>query len=255
MRIHHRKPFREPDWRHLRCQDLIKGNSRPCHRRDDPATWSAWRYFHALSRCGNDEQRERVRRCRPDIAAAVGLFDGGDPFRRWELEARLLTHELIGTIAKRFGLTAETVEAYTSLFFDIRDCLDATDYITLRVVGFSPARSHTEKDVETWLKLFGYHGGPHVLDEVIEYFQDPEPIPEDVNSVGHSRLARLKRHLQVRSSILARCIPNDARLIQLDLLFNHLEAQRGGSQVATQFPGRLRPDKVEDLVKLLGGRR
>ncbi len=111
-------PFRPVDWRARRCEYLIEQRKRPS-RRDDPVTGDAWKFFRALARSADERQRHRVR-CRwPHLAAALDLRKAPDDFRRWDLEARLLSREPVGVIAGRFGLAAEAVEAYAAVYFDV----------------------------------------------------------------------------------------------------------------------------------------
>ena len=231
-------PFFEVDWRARRCEALLAHGGRPS-RRDDRWVRTAWRFFRGLA---DEGRRQRVRRRWPHLAAAVDLRKDSDAFRRWELEAGLLAREPVSAAARRVGLTPEAVEAYVAVFFDVLQLLDATDYITLRVIGISPARIVTERDVEVWLKLFAYGGGPHVLDSLVDYYDNREVVPADIAQVEPARRARVAQQLTIRSAILAACLPEgDARTLAVQGLIERLEAQRREERLAGEVGEALPP--------------
>jgi hypothetical protein len=226
--------FGQADWRSSRCDELITQKKRPSRRLDDKWTWKSWRFLHALSLAEDMVKRELIRRRSPALAAALDVRKGDD-FRRWHLEAMLLSREPVDAVARRFGLTAEGVEAYAKLYFDVRDHLDADCWIILGVIGITPGRRFTEKDAEAWMKLFGYRGGVHALDAVVEYYQAAGPVPDVLT--GNGPTARLKRLLSTRAAILARCVPDgDPRMVLLARLNDLLDARRGGGGELTPVP-------------------
>jgi hypothetical protein len=86
-----------------------------------------------------------------------------------EVQARLLARQSFEDIAQRTIVPAEVIEAFEALFFNVRDRLDARDWITAQAIGwwrFDPA---TGRDAATVLRGFAYHGGPVVLDAVAPY--------------------------------------------------------------------------------------
>jgi hypothetical protein len=102
---------------------------------------------------------------------AHGFWAAGDAPPRWALEARLLTREPLETIAAKSGLATEVVEAYEALFFQVRDHLQARDYILLQVIGPRAARGPRSYELDVLWKLLAYHGGPLLLDVMLS------PIP------------------------------------------------------------------------------
>src|SRR5262245_65697277 len=97
-------PFTPPDRRRRRCEYLVEHGRRPCTTRDDTITWDAWRYFHGLSRCKDDADREGLERRFPALAEAHRLFIADEPLQRATLEARLLAAEDDDFIAGKCGL-------------------------------------------------------------------------------------------------------------------------------------------------------
>src|SRR5262249_25557039 len=83
-------PLKRPDRRLCRCRYLLEHGRRPSPGQDDPITWGAWRFFHGLSRCKDDADRERLERRFPVLAEAHRRFTTDEPLQRATLEARLL---------------------------------------------------------------------------------------------------------------------------------------------------------------------
>jgi len=176
----------------------------------------------------------------------VELRHSPDALRRWEVEARLLAGESFAAVAAKTALTPGAVEGYTRLFFDVLDGLGAVDWVVVNVLRFTPDRPIAEDDAETFLRLYAYFGGTHVLDALLGFYRDPEPIPLDVTQVPPERRPRAALHLQIRAALAARCAPyGDPRVEQFTLLAERLEAlNRREAEPAVQ-PG-------VDLVQLAG---
>jgi hypothetical protein len=154
------------------------------------------------------------------------------------------------------GLAPETVEWYVALFFDVVHKLEGKDYITFQVIGLTPAKDYTEKDIEVWLKLFAFLGGPIVLDSLLDYYRAPEAVPADLTLVEPARRARLALHLTIRASVLLQCVRDgDVRMVALHSLFARQEASRpveamAGHDGGLLPPVRLGPAALEGLVEL-----
>jgi hypothetical protein len=219
-------PFRPPDWRARRCEHLVAEGRCPS-RRDDRTVWLGWRFLCGLARCADELQKERVRRRHPDLATAVALHKSADAFARWVVEARLLAGESFAEIAARTALTAEAVAAYQNLFFDVVDGLAARYWVVNRVIRYPHATEAAEDDVGTLLKLFAFRGGVVVLESLVGYFREPEPVPADVALVPADRRQRVALHLRIRAALVALCAPyGDPRVEQFSLLADRLDALR-----------------------------
>jgi hypothetical protein len=106
--------------------------------------------------------------------------DHGVPIR-WTIEARILARQSDAEIARLNGCSAEVIEAYEALFFNVRERLDDRDFILTSVIGPIEAGSKFYDEGQLW-KLCGYLGGPQMLDAMIVGFPTatwPER-PEDV---------------------------------------------------------------------------
>jgi hypothetical protein len=178
-----------------------------------------------------------------------------DSFCRWEVEARLLAGEGFDQVAEKCGLRASAVEAYHALFFDVRGSLRlrSTDYIATVVIGPRRLSGLTAADVDILLKLFGYGGGPLVLDGVIRYFRCPLPIPDRWNGLDADALAELRSQLLLKASILALTTPaNPKNLKKLEALHDALQDLAGHGAGEVSSAGLHQPLRTEvDLAQAL----
>ena len=112
----------------------------------------------------------------PAIFYAHSIYEKvtpNDQAVRWGVEARLLARQSNDEIARANGCSAETIEAYEALFFNIRDRLDCRDFIFNIAIGPPPAPG-LKNGVNGWLlKLFGFVGGPFVVDAMLGHIPNP----------------------------------------------------------------------------------
>jgi hypothetical protein len=163
----------------------------------------------------------------PDVVSAHLLHYSPDVASRQVLEAHLLTGESFEKIATRFFTTAKAIEYFADIFFDVRDRLANPTWIvkTIRDAYGSPQnRSSREEHIQQRgyaLKLFGYFGGPLVLDAVVGVIHEgPAKGSEDLRRWFQ---AAIDQSIQVRAAVAASTIHLDRRntLSFLKLAFNH----------------------------------
>jgi len=162
-----------PDHRAQRARFLVD-HARRSSPEDDESTRKAVRYLRLLL-----GQEGRRRRSLPhflrNTAAAYDLHRaGGIP--RWHLEAQLLTGVSFSEAARACDLDESVVKTYADLFFDVANCLDAEDYISIHAVGHDPEHPLTPDGPEGLLKHAAYLGGPLVLEAVLHALTHP-PLP------------------------------------------------------------------------------
>lgn len=92
---------------------------------------------------------------------------------RLELEARILAGENSQQLSERTGFRISTLEAYSQLFFDVRDRLLRKSFILHFVIGKDGGYKVDPGAYGTLWKLFGYFGGPACLDALITGFEGP----------------------------------------------------------------------------------
>jgi hypothetical protein len=159
----------------------------------------------------------------PAVAQAHELFSI-DIERRQLLEARLLTPETFDEIAKRVGTDGQTIDYFEQLFFNVRDRMQATDWLSTVIKGPSEDRVPSRSGVMTTAqrgfvyKLFAYFGGPLVLDALIACLSPhgkpqcaedaPEWFADSTREIVRSRAA-------MAASVLAVDGTNVMRLLKL----------------------------------------
>ena len=202
-------PWPEPARRWLRAEYLLGHGRRPM-RRDDPATWAAWRFRGGLARCRGEADRSRLARRYPALAEAHDLYTSAEPLRRAELEARLLAGEDDATVGAKVGLSAPGVAMYHDVFFDIRPRLGADFYILDVVLRGQAWYVPDPDDHGLLLKLFAYQlGGPYV-DVLLDYFREPPAVPESLEGLDEAALRRLLGKLRTQLLLLATTTPAEA---------------------------------------------
>jgi hypothetical protein len=196
-------PFRSPEWRWSRAVWLHANQRRIC-RRDDARVRQAVRFARELLRGDNKVARERLSFRYPAFFAAHALYVAEPTWRRWELEARLLTCEPFGEVAGPMRMGDEVVAIYHDIFFDVRTRLKATDWVWSHVLGREARVGMAESDVGRLLKLYGYHGDTVVLDSLVDFYRDPPIVPERPELLDPKGFGELCNKLIIESSILGR---------------------------------------------------
>jgi hypothetical protein len=122
---------------------------------------------------------------------------------RAELEARLLTTQPIAEIANRLRMPEDAVTAYEAVFFHVRDRLDSPSWVLHHVFGDEYHSGTSERSYALWWKVYGYFGGPLILDELItKTGVTPGMTPEEAFTADrqllfHQKAAMAARTLQV----------------------------------------------------------
>jgi hypothetical protein len=158
-------PFRSLDWRWARASRLVECGKRASRRRDDAVTADAVRFLVGERRCQTASARSRHERRWAGLLAAQRLRAEGS--LRWEVQARLLAGQTDAEIADACGLDAEVVYWFESLFFHVRDRLQARDWIAIRVLDVPLLKGLHVDDLEKIWMLFGYYGGAAMLPDVM----------------------------------------------------------------------------------------
>lgn len=181
-------PKRAPNWVWLRVLQIDGGGVRANQIRDGQHgfTWirRALRFKRRYDRAsGNSDQLYRLLQQDPSLFWAHSLWLEDKAPTRWAIEARILAGETDTQIAKRFDIDENVVAAYEAVFFNVRARLDNRDYIVNVVMADAVTRGLTERQYDLLWKLFGYHGGSHVLDAVTSKFS-PIDKPANASAVG-----------------------------------------------------------------------
>jgi hypothetical protein len=90
--------------------------------------------------------------------------------QKYAVEARILAGQTNHEIARQCCIIPGAIEYYERVFFNVRDRLDAKDYIIGQII--TPPNNIGLQDftLELSAKFFGYFGGPVVLEFVLNQF-------------------------------------------------------------------------------------
>jgi hypothetical protein len=167
--------MRRPDRRLARTLGILRERPQPGRpkRADDHPIRAYWRLLLGLNNAGNDErQREEVIRKYPDVYQAHALWYSPDFATRQGLEAWLLTSESYEQIAQRFFTVPRAIDYYEQLFFNVRDRVKNSDWITKVIrdrmhddLKYGCSKADAERGYV--MRLFAHRGGPFVLDAYI----------------------------------------------------------------------------------------
>jgi hypothetical protein len=225
-------PFIDPAWRHRRAVYLVAAGRKPDHPRDDDRSRAAWRGHHASVACADDAQREALRRHIPDVCDAYGFHNTAEPFRKAELEARLLAGQDDGVIGARIGLSPEAVLAYHDVFFCVRPRLRAENYIRSVVLGAKIHQGLSEDDRGTILKLVGFTMGQLAIDDLLEFYACPPRLPGDLSRLTQDDRKTLHHMFRMQALLAALTMPTDERSLRkvklLEDLLIQLRTAEGG---------------------------
>jgi hypothetical protein len=191
-------PFRKPDWRWQRAKQIVEAREPLSVRTDDAWTRKAAKYLKKLAVYGGHQD---IRLCRkmPDIAIAHQLSQQVEI--HWMTEARLLSQEPIADVAQHSGVDPAAIVAFEKLFFDVLDRLKCADYIAFACFGPKYIRHElTRDDKDILLRMFGYFGGPIILDYVAPYILTPG-IDLSLISQRHAELGpKIRRMLAMETT-------------------------------------------------------
>jgi hypothetical protein len=219
-------PFSSPAWRWLRASCLAEQGRRASPRRDDERVREALRFCREMRRSLHERGLSSLARRMPTLYQAWCMFQDSSQ-RRWECEARLLAGQSTPAIADRCGLPGEVVDNFHDLFFAVRPHLEARDWIMNRVIGRKAHVGLQQSDKADLLRLYGFLGGPMVIDDLLDYLAHPPRMPRTLDGLDERALSDLKHRLAIRAALLARSLNVDeAGLRRLLVLRDRCESER-----------------------------
>lgn len=232
-------PFRPPEWRWRRAEYLAATGRRIDRRLDDGWVVTARRL---LTPRGAKSEMVTVR-------GAYAVWTG-DPERRSELEAWLLTAASLAEVARRFALSEAVVEAYERVFFAVRvEAERATDWRMLQAVGYNPWEGFTLPLPFAAWKYAAVTGGPLAL-LVMVAVTTGRPLPVEVVPAGggDERAAAVReKTLLLIAALAAR---TDAEFAEVIRAHRRLRATTGDRQ-----PEDPMLDMMEQLLLAVPGWR
>lgn len=177
--------------------------------------------------------------------------------RRSELEARILARDTPEIILDRVQVEPKVADWYEKLFFHVTDRLQSKGWIAHSVMGASYHAGLTERDHDLLWKIFGYCGGPAVLDLVID--KDLTSLqPKRGDDMGSYTSDHAKNTAALRSMLALRTAPLDRNnwniIVEIHQRFIELkqQAEGEGSGARDVFNAHIK-EMLESIPWVLGG--
>lgn len=179
--------MRLPGWRRNRIRTIVEGTLPYNRRRDDAWVKRGWKFYSAIEATVDPLDFGELSMKHPDLYWAHELHtspDEGTEMLKHEIEARLLSGQNNAGISERTGFPAPVIEAYHELYFSVRDRLRFPSFVVHKVIGPSVHRGLTNNEPDILWKLYGFFGGPFVIDAMIAKFTNPAKAQrhEDVDA-------------------------------------------------------------------------
>jgi len=160
-------PFAKPDDRWSQAMWIVEHGRYATRKRYDEITRRAVYYIRRLRRATTERVARSAAKIFPEIYLALKVATE-DGLRPLEIKARLLTGQSDAAIAKAVALPVPTVAAFAALFFDVRERLKATTWITQLAIGLP---SQEIPSVQAIMLLHTYHRGPTVIEPWLDYLK------------------------------------------------------------------------------------
>ena len=226
-------PFRPPNWRWLRANEIHDGLGLPTSMRRDTPMGCKWikrahRFLRDYRACNNnDRQKALLAEARHDIFWAHWAWNAELNPQKFSIEAHILARENDFEIGFRCGVQPGVVAAYEALFFNVRDKLQHQKYILNCVLGASVHRGLSEREFDLLWKLYGYFLGPHVLDMLENKFSTTGWCSTP-DGVGAAVLDDAISTLKLKAALAAKTVPvnQHTQLALLERFTQFVEVER-----------------------------
>ncbi len=162
-------PFLPAWWRALDARRLARGRVPIWSPHGDRGVADYAGFLGALRNGRSEQDRATARRQWPAIRAAHRMFQK-NAMPSWLIEAYVLARLSDAEIAARCDVATEVVQAYVSLFFDVRASLDATYWLINIVIRAEPMHGfRTVREFWQWCALAR---GPLVLEHLVKLLRE-----------------------------------------------------------------------------------
>ena len=133
---------------------------------DDRAVLAARRFLNRWASCRTAFDLDLVATQMPNVFGAFTIYDE-EGVTRHALEARILANESVHRIAAKTGFSAQVLQTYEDVFFDVRERLTQVDFILNQVIDRETRDRQDDTPYFVSWKVFGYLGGEAVLDSLM----------------------------------------------------------------------------------------
>ena len=214
-------PFRAVNWMWQRVCGIVDRSQPTATSRRDGKQAAAWirkgvRFKLAYARAINPEDQCQLAINHPEVFWAHWLFTQERHPARYAVEAYLMARQTDREVGLRCGVPPEVVNAYESLFFNVREKLNYPEYILHCVLGESIQKGIESRNFDLLWKLYGYFCGPHLVASLTSGF----PVNvwcQSSDSVSSAIQDDAIATMKLKAAIAAKTIPVNQRT-QLGLL-------------------------------------
>lgn len=248
LQLRREAPFRPTDWRWQMARLLREQSRRVSRRRDDEWVALAKQFQTDRERCRTDWDVLDLADRYPGVADARYLREEtGVQAHRWEIEARLLADDAPENISRRLCIDPRAIRAYEALFFNVSDRLLHQGWIVHSVMGTSIHAGLNERQFDLLWKMYGFFGGPLVLDALINTFsgtakaKSPDQVDNFYSDDARSTIRR-------KSAIAARTMPVNGYtqqiILEIEQKYHEIEKISSGTGQAGMLVGM-----VDEVMK------
>jgi hypothetical protein len=225
-------PRRSPHWRWLRAVEIDAGGPR-ASRAIDGADGFQWirrvmrlKRRHAVA-ANKLSSLYALARTDTDLFWAHSIWADEKAPTRWAIEAYILAGASDEIIADKTGCEPGVITAYESVFFNVREKLQHSNYIVNVVMSEAVTRGLNERQYDLLWKMFGYQGGVHVLDAMINKFStiSRPQTADEVSTFFQESAINSMRH---KAAVAALTVPinTHTQLPLLDSYVKYVEIER-----------------------------
>ena len=225
-------PFRAPCWRWLLARHRAKHGLRPPAWREGQWARLAFQMNQALLQDDSPETLCRLVEWNLAMTFAYQLWSDTRSMTKEIVEAFILAGATSDEIARRLCLQVEVVDAFTYLFYDVREKLQHKMYVFAHLIGPEWTGPPSRVRFATVLKAFGYNLGPYVVDALLGVYQrDVEPLR--LGEIGSYLPVATGLDLTVKAAVAAKLIEVNERtapfLLRLDAWIRERELEAPSS--------------------------
>jgi len=202
-------PFCPIDWRYQDARNLAAGKRTNWADDDDSLVVDCAEYLKAMELAAAGRERVAARARWPLIRAACELAEDSG-LQRAEIQAWLLAGQTDEQIAEKCHVRPELVDCFERLFFSVRHCLRATDYLHMRSLGWGVFEGFGNNEVAQFWGWCALAGGVVVLDFLVDQLRDVLGADEQPTLLAYMN-PRIP--LPVRGFVAAKVLPVTEQMV------------------------------------------
>jgi hypothetical protein len=154
---------RSPAWRWQRARAIVAQGLTCTARTDDPPTRRVVEYLRACELPLSGSQAQGGVPADAVLYAAHRLYEA-EGLVRFIVRARLLARQSPAEVARLTSLETAVIETFEAIFFEVRDHLDARDWVANQVLWAGLEANLPIDALGGALMAIGYQLGPAILD-------------------------------------------------------------------------------------------